>query len=331
MRSSWVLKAVKIIFALAFTFSAVSWAQQSYMDEPGIPAFTTAFPVENGFINLANGNLHIEIPIASYPQRGNIKALNARLVYDSRFWTFDPNGDDPIGVRGWQPNGVTGYPQPFGVGWRFITGGEIGSINDTFTAKQCACLRVDDTGACLQWAYSTTYTGFSVQLSDGTNHRAPKSYKLQTSCGGSTVSGSVFAQDNSGYEFVISDQAHVKVFAPDGTQVAPVVQDTNGNFFTETYEQVPGVGYIRHVIDTVGREPVIVSFSGNPVTQVFLDYLNPQGTRSRATVNLTPLNLATQFGTGLITQERCQAFKAYLCPMEALTSFNMIHMDKSPA
>jgi len=60
-------------------------AQQSFMDEPGIPAFTTSFPVENGFINLANGNLHIEIPIATYPQRGSIKQMQARLVYDSRF------------------------------------------------------------------------------------------------------------------------------------------------------------------------------------------------------------------------------------------------------
>jgi len=66
-------------------------AQQSFLDEPGIPAFTTAFPIEHGFINLSNGNLHLEIPIASYPQRGDLKALHARLVYDSRIWTIRTN------------------------------------------------------------------------------------------------------------------------------------------------------------------------------------------------------------------------------------------------
>ena len=98
--------------------------QDSFMDQPGIPQFTTAFPIEHGFINIPTGAIHLEIPLASYPQRGSIKMLQPRLVYDSRFWTFDPNSDDS--PSGWQPNGVTGYPQPLGVGWRLITGGETG-------------------------------------------------------------------------------------------------------------------------------------------------------------------------------------------------------------
>ena len=84
---TWYRLASLVVFVCCFTAPAL-YAQQSFMDEPGIPAFTTAFPVEHGFINLANGNLHLEFPIASYAQRGNSKALHARLVYDSRFWTI---------------------------------------------------------------------------------------------------------------------------------------------------------------------------------------------------------------------------------------------------
>src|SRR5260221_14619518 len=102
-------RLLKLLALVVLIGPGAAWAQNSYMDEPGIPAFTTAFPVEHGFINLANGNLHIEIPIATYPQRGNIKALHARLVYDSRFWTFDDNYMDDNLLYAWNPSGVRGY------------------------------------------------------------------------------------------------------------------------------------------------------------------------------------------------------------------------------
>src|SRR5215467_8864394 len=87
------MKLMQYLFAVVlavFLFASPSFGQQSFMDEPGIPAFTTSFPIEHGFINLANGNLHIEIPIASYPQRSNIEARHVRLVYDSWFWIVNP-------------------------------------------------------------------------------------------------------------------------------------------------------------------------------------------------------------------------------------------------
>src|SRR4051812_11208032 len=97
MKSAWSsLAAVALVLA-----TTASFGQQSFMDEPGIPSFTTSFPVEHGLINLANGNLHIEIPIATYPQRGNIKALHARLVYDSRFWTILTNNNE---IQYWSPS-----------------------------------------------------------------------------------------------------------------------------------------------------------------------------------------------------------------------------------
>src|SRR5258708_34091820 len=117
------------IVVTAIASAVISLAQNSYLDEPGIPAFTTALPVEHGFINLANGNLHIEIPIATYPQRGNTSALHARLVYDSRFWTYDPLYMDHNLLFAWNPTAVSGNPQPFGIGCRLVTGGEAGTVN----------------------------------------------------------------------------------------------------------------------------------------------------------------------------------------------------------
>jgi hypothetical protein len=44
-----------LLTAVVLFFTTTSFGQQSFMEESGIPAFTTAFSVEHGFINLANG------------------------------------------------------------------------------------------------------------------------------------------------------------------------------------------------------------------------------------------------------------------------------------
>jgi hypothetical protein len=57
-----------------------------------VPTFTTLVPVENGFINAANSNLHLEIPLgaASYRQRGGCQN-KILLIYDSTFWRISGN------------------------------------------------------------------------------------------------------------------------------------------------------------------------------------------------------------------------------------------------
>src|SRR5260221_11484124 len=69
---------------LALLFQPLALAQ-NYLQEPGRPTFTSMEPVELGFVNVANGNLHLEIPLASFPQRGT-SPLTFSLVYDSRIW-----------------------------------------------------------------------------------------------------------------------------------------------------------------------------------------------------------------------------------------------------
>jgi hypothetical protein len=43
---------------------------QDYIYATGNPAFAVNIPVENGFINITNGNLHMEFPLAIHKQRG---------------------------------------------------------------------------------------------------------------------------------------------------------------------------------------------------------------------------------------------------------------------
>src|SRR3954463_13309902 len=64
---------------------------QNYLNATGSPTFTVSEPVENGFINLANGNLHFEIPVTSSPQRGR-NSYASSMAYDSRIWQVFNNG-----------------------------------------------------------------------------------------------------------------------------------------------------------------------------------------------------------------------------------------------
>jgi len=68
---------------------------QSYLNH-GCSNLYYALP-EMGFVDVANGNLHLEIPLASFPQRG-ILHYNARLVYDNSIWK-NPGG-------AWEPTKV---------------------------------------------------------------------------------------------------------------------------------------------------------------------------------------------------------------------------------
>lgn len=45
---------------------------QDYVYQTGSPTFSTQIPIENGFINVNNGEIHIEIPLATQPQRGDL-------------------------------------------------------------------------------------------------------------------------------------------------------------------------------------------------------------------------------------------------------------------
>ncbi|PYU23413.1 MAG: hypothetical protein DMG32_16190 [Acidobacteria bacterium] len=73
---------------------------QNYLTQTGSPSFTTSQPVELGFVNVANGNLHLEIPLGYFPQRGS-RGFAAKLIYDSRIWQVVTTTSST-----WQPNNV---------------------------------------------------------------------------------------------------------------------------------------------------------------------------------------------------------------------------------
>src|SRR5690348_2719928 len=121
-----------LVISIFLTTIAVA---QSYIYDPGRPPYTTSIPVELGFVNVANGNLHLEIPIGSpLPQRG-LPPFAASMVYDSRIWT--PAGTwSPSNVKdiGKSTNGNLVSSQG---GWRLITTADPGVVSFSSSSDQC--------------------------------------------------------------------------------------------------------------------------------------------------------------------------------------------------
>jgi RHS repeat-associated protein len=264
------VNALWVVLAVA---ALATRAPAQYTTATGTPTFTTAVPVEMGFTNVANGNLHIEIPLASFPQRGSL-TYNARLVYDSLIWTVQNNT--------WSPTNV---PNSMG-GWRLITGGEPGTVTSITSNKAC------DTPPPIQ--FRTVHTGFVWTAPDGTSHRFPIfTMRDTTICQEGITSDTEMADDSSGFTMSVTNYDSATVYAPDGTQVYPTVMDTNGNFFSQD-----GAGQI---IDTLGRTPITVTPNGNTIT---FNVLNTLGTRTAITVTTTTVSASTAFGQSGVAE--CQ-------------------------
>ena len=56
-----------LVAAATFTSPLVA---QNYLTSTGSPSFGVPVPVEMGSVDTASGNLHLTVPLGSYPQRG---------------------------------------------------------------------------------------------------------------------------------------------------------------------------------------------------------------------------------------------------------------------
>lgn len=282
------LAAVRLLVAASVLVLAVdAFAQQNYVYSAGSPTFSTTIPVQNGFINISNGNLHLEFGLASHPQRG-VLSLNERLVYDSKFWMIGHYSN-----YYWWPDNVSRSTQ-LAAGWRFVNGAETGSISVSPRTNQYQCGSIDVYGEA--YTYDSQYS-YAWQDPSGTQHSfSSLFYTHRSDCDSTTqpspesVSGR--ADDGSGYEITMvgDDQngpQNVYVKDPSGNQVYPQAIDRYGNYWSSD-----GNG---NLIDDRGQTPVIRTDNGNTID---FAVLAASGNRVHYIVTTTPVAIHTDFNPG---------------------------------
>ncbi len=234
-RPGWSRHFVGLFFSVISVFLLILPSKamaQAYLHSTGFPSFSVVQPVAGGGIDLSNGNLHIEIPVGTYKQRGG-GVITQSFTYDSRIWQINTS-------NAWAPDTTAG--------WHIQQGFSNRDVTMDVTTVPCG---------------SGSYMLFNnYQWTDQhqTAHFFPISVVLNVPAGctppASVLTG--YATDSSGF-FISVDAATPfvpLVFYPDGTIFTPAtdfdtvakITDPNGNrLLLDT-----GEGFI---IDTLGRSP----------------------------------------------------------------------------
>jgi RHS repeat-associated protein len=273
-----VLRALIGGLALLGVLGTVLQAQ-NYLTSTGDPGFGMPYPAEMGTVDAATGNLHLEIPLGSFTQRGTSAAFVPKLLYDSHIWTVPTDGMSRV----WTTQGSL-YGLAFGT-WAFSEGGAVGLYQMASSGNGCN----EDM---MLWSQSGTQHYFNI----------PGSFN-----GFLCTGGTAYATDSSGFQIRQSAwgtgvNAQISVYAPDGTQIygsqlysnSIAAEDPNGNYLGLTYANNGGPGIYNPAIDTLGRDVVTV-LGNNYSSPMTLQVMNSQGGTSNYLITYTTIPVKTNF------------------------------------
>ena len=245
----------------------------TYLNATGNPSFGLNIPIENGYISVSNGNVHLELPLAQRTQRGDLK-LDERLVYDSRIWQAVDNS----GNQSWQPTNV---PNSM-AGWRFVSG-----------LPSAPTPTAQNYDLCDSYGDYFTYYSYSWTDNTGTPHlfdtawdyipdNCPETPSQETETG--------YATDSSGYSISLSGESDdnfppsIIVYDNNGNEVYPKAVDRFGNYWS-----ADGNG---NLIDDLENTPVTMTPSGNQITYTILSF---GGAQKTYTVTTEQIAVSTSF------------------------------------
>lgn len=259
MRNRLRFFAITCFFLLAGALP--SFGQSALLSQLGSPPTSPTVPIPQGYVNLINGNFHLEFPIESVKQRNGTN-LEMKLVYDSFFYYETFEGE--LGV--WNPS--EGFiPSGAAAGWSLIVSPAANQLQSSHTVTTCSGGSEPGEGS----GPEDTWTNWVYVDANNTAHPFPESVTTQrpnqlTNCG-DVPTGTGPASDGSGYYISITNYDFATVYDTHGnivytsctTAVNPNPSldpgnnascwiDTNGNKFA-TWNVVPSEG----VIDTSGR------------------------------------------------------------------------------
>jgi len=242
------MRAARFFFSL-FTFTlfvaALALAQSS---ETGLPPFGSFHGSNFDLVSLKNGNLHVEIPLWSLPQRA-APNTGLRLVYDMPTWEVDKSHPTPSTTQ-WTVAPVSGEK----VYWNYVfdPDGPRATKHD-IVSKTCTFRDIQ--GNTEQRNY-TVHVNYVMTDSHGTKHPFNLRHVDEPSNGcvdaePSTDTG--FALDGSGYKATVSANNGNSV----QYQMADDIGQFNGNLGSElstggsTTIQTDANGVALYRIDSV--------------------------------------------------------------------------------
>lgn len=261
-RDGLVLTAILAFASCAHAQGGVAPAQVTPTNDTGLKSYQTYSGAHEN-INLANGNLSLEIPLVSLPGRNGLN-LNLAVQYNSKIWsphaTYSGSGD--VTYR-WQHE--TDGPPVGDLGWTFNTPAiNSGSI-------------IDDANG-----YPIGQTPFILTLPGG---------------GKTSIEYASAAMDSQDGSFVTLSRGGgaATAYLKDGTQVhfpgedsyADTISDTNNNYIT----------FGSAITDTLGRQVTFATVGTYPSQTQTISYKDSNGAQQNVVLTLTGIALFQNTGS----------------------------------
>jgi YD repeat-containing protein len=273
---------MRLVFALLLVVACCcagkAQSPTNYLLGTGVPTFSTAdnLPGGLGFVNVANGNLHLEIPLGTYPQRGRRAPYTAKLVYDSRQWF----ADNLVIPYQWETSEMLSSGPNLQAGWAIRTSEDAGDFflySYTSGNQPPNGICHNNTGTYTIYGVAYPYGAFipaTYTDPSGTPHFFPAVLIVDNGCGVTNIlSDDAYATDGSGLHLFLSyTSAGVvsTIYGKDGMAYSFANffgggqrEDSNGNFTRIISDndgtQVTDVGSIPS--DTLGRHPLAMTIS----------------------------------------------------------------------
>jgi RHS repeat-associated protein len=276
-----------VAVSLALALSSPARAQVNPDDvTPGNATGTQAYETHGGArenINLATGDLGLQIPLVSLPARNGL-GISLGLIYDSKVWTLHHEYDPATGQDfywwdfdrlGWQlniPTLITTYTAVTanGAGTVFCQASFIVITSDGSKHP------FDNRSGCTNYPSSgnpTSAPQYNVNVSDSTDATF---LRLD-----STNSSDIVLYTKGG------QRLH---FYSTGSRGVDKIEDTNGNFIQ--FNATGGV--LNSITDNLGRS-VTLSYSGPLLHLVSISFKDSNGVQQLISLAYTPVTIGPSF------------------------------------
>src|SRR5947207_3558321 len=288
-----------LIFGIAMLLT-VSPASAQSLPAPPTPDqnlgvnISQTYNGEHEDVNLATGNLHIQIELLNLPGR-NGHDLHIPLDYNSQVWRMFPSVSTVVNSQGQQGtetfwHWTRGTEQALRMpdGW-YGLGSLPTVVHDTYVQVD---QNVDGSGKPVHQFCDTNYR---LVMPDGGVHRFPG---IKTNCSSDGIYPWTYTNllvGDTDYKDTLWMRYDVNngLFAPNGERVSgSTSEDTNGNLISSSSTNQPPISYT----DTVGRAVQLTYTSGlNYPTGVV--YKDSSGSTQTITLNYLPDGSFTTTGS----------------------------------
>ena len=264
--------AFALAFSLLFLVSAFGQAPVT-----GLPPFGSFQSAGFDTVNLHNLNVNFSIPIVSVSGRGT--NFSFPIVFNSSLWqisTGTPGAVSPVldasGAPSW--------------GWRKDIYGGVTTFRKVTQTIKCT---PSGNGTLQVWS------NFSFRDPLDNAHAFTVRYS-DSSCDGTSQTGSTSSTDGSGYVVNITDPDNPITTSPGGlkTPSAGSAVDSNGNLISKTVVNASENDWT----DTAGH--IVLKVITN-ATSIQYQFQDTTGAYQTTTLNLSPYTIKTNFGCASVT------------------------------